>query len=187
MGAFGLPYFKEVIMATPYSTVAQYRGNIPSTETNEYSDPSVEGKIIQADSMIEQDLANIIDFSLVPNITADPATPTFINLLSQYKVAEMSLTAIFGAKREVTEVSDIQYWQKMYSNPEPRQGETLGLLERIKNGSIPLELSDGTAIGTGVNTFTRDAKPGIEPALGLGKRGAFKNNTELLQDRPERD
>ncbi len=174
-------------MGSPYSIVAQYRGNIPSTETNEYSDLSVQGKIIQADSIIEQALANIIDFALVPNITASPATPTFINLLSQYKVAEMSLTAIFGAKREVTEISDIQYWQKMYSNPNPAQGETIGLLEQIINGSIPLVLSDGTAIGTGVGTFQRDSKVGIEPAMGTGKYGKFENDGELRLKRPERD
>ncbi len=174
-------------MASPYSTKEQLRANVPKLSAAAYVDASVDVKIAQADKIIAQDLANIIDFSLVPNITASPATPDFINLLSQYKTAEMSLTAKFGIKREITEVSDIQYWQKMYSNPNPGAGETLGLLEKIKSGAIELELSDGTAIGTGVGTFTRDSKDGIEPALGQAKYGEFANNRELLQKRPERN
>jgi hypothetical protein len=134
-----------------YSTDAQFRGNVPRIDTDEYSVIAVEGRIVEADKEINQDVSTCIDTSLIPAIDDASATPDYINLLSQYKTAELSLVAIYGYKREVTEVSDIQYWQKKYDDK----------LAEIKSGSIELELSDGTDISTGVGTFSRTARTWI--------------------------
>lgn len=170
-----------------FSTIAEFRLNIPSIVTDDYSDDDVTLQIAQADKILKEDVGNFINVSLIPATGASPTTPFYVNRLSQYKVAELVLIALHGASRKAEDVSDIQYWQKQYSNPDPATGEMFGLLEKIFSGSISLVLSDGTDISTGGKKFVRDAKPGIEPALGLGEFGEFANNEELRKERPERD
>lgn len=159
-----------------YSTIEQFRNNVLKLEqSGDYANLKVTDKIVQADSIIGQDLAGIVDFSVVPNIDDSPATPDFINLLSQFKVAEMSLVAKFGGKRDVDEVSDIQYWQKLYTE----------LLEKIIDGLIALELSDGTGVGKGKQRFVREARKGAEPILGLGEYHEFLTSAEIADLYPE--
>lgn len=167
-----------------YSTVAQLRNNVTKADSSEITDPNVDDRIAEADKEVEQDLANWIDFTLVPAIGDSPATPDFINKLSQYKTAELVLIKLFGAKRAADEVSDIQYWEKKYSNPDPASGETIGLLERITAGGIPLELSDGTDISKTSNKFTQDSRDNIKPALGLDELGEFESEEDLEDERP---
>jgi hypothetical protein len=170
-----------------FSTIAELRLNIKSVDSDEYSDANVTSQIAQADEIIKQDVGNYITVASIPDTGDSPATPFYINRLSQYKTAELVLIALHGASRKAEDVSDIMYWQKQYSNPNPIAGERIGLLEQIQSGSIELVLSDGTNIGKGGQRFVRDAKDGIEPAMGLNDFGEFRNNTELLKDRPERD
>lgn len=168
-----------------FSTIAQFRLNVPKIIIDDYIDSNVTLQIAEADKRVKQDLNRLIDFDLIPAIGSSPDTPDFINLLSQYKTAELVLKSVFGAKREVTEVSDIQYWQRQYSNPMPPPGEEFGLLEKIKLGMIVLELSDGTDVKSGPQRFTRDSRPNIKPALGVDEFGEFKNNDDLEEERPQ--
>ncbi len=167
-----------------FSTIAQLRKNVIQVDTTEMSDADVTLRIAQADKEINQDLANYIDFSLVPAIGDSLATPNYINLLSQYKTAEFVLAALHGGGRKIDEVSDVQYYEKRYSNPNPSVNEREGLLERIMSGSIPLVLSDGTSIAGTSHKFIQDSRKGIKPALGDDEFGEFADEDELKEKRP---
>ena len=157
-----------------YSTIAELRANTLKITTSVLDDTAVTGRIGLADKRVETDLGNIIDFSLVPSIGSTPDTPDYINLLSQYKTAEYCLVTAYGAKRE-TKDTDVEYWQECYNK----------LLESILAGSVSLELSDGTGIGKGTATFSRDSRDGVEPEFGTSKWGKFQTNSDLQNERPE--
>lgn len=154
----------------PYSIEAEFRANVsPGTVAN-ISQANVLLRITQADLKIQTDLSQIIDF------TAIVVTPTFLNVLSQYKVAELCLVYMYGRKRKVDEVSDIDYWIYEYKN----------LLKKIIGGEVLLEdgSSPAVSISKGKQTFTNTAKSGIEPAMGSGDWGEFKTKDDLLDERP---
>lgn len=153
-----------------YSTVDQLRNN----EKELLRDPPITDAIVtqrieMSDNIVKIDLGNVINFTGMPEIVDVPATPNYINLCSQYKTVEMCLVYFYSAKRDIDEVSDIQYWQKLYND----------LVQQIKDGLI--ELGD---FGTGVQTFSNRAKPEVEPALGTDKYGEFEDLEDLQSERP---
>lgn len=153
-----------------YSTVAQLRENEKElVRTPPIINAIVTQRIAMSDNIVKIDLGNVVDFSAMPEIVDTPATPNYINLCSQYKTVEMCLVYFYSAKRDITEVSDIQYWQKMYDD----------LVQQIKDGLVDL-----AGFGTGVVAFQNRAKPDVEPALGGGAYGEFKNLEDLQRDRP---
>lgn len=154
-----------------YSTVTQLRDNVPRIEVATFDDNQVIRRIAQADTTLEVDLSGVVDFTDMPLIGDVPATPDYINKLSQYKTAELSLIALFSAKRMVMEPADWQYWKEMYDN----------LLKKIISG----EISVGEALAT--STFGTDNFPrhDVEPALGQGKRGEFANEDDVEDIRSE--
>lgn len=154
-----------------YSTIDELRANgsnFSLAHSPDLIDVIVTERIIEADKIVESDLSKIIDFSLIV------VTPNFINLLSQYKTCEKCLIWLYSRKRKGEGNDDIQYWIDQYNI----------LKNQILEGEIELVDGGGIAIGAGTQTFTNDAKPGIEPALGLDEYGGFKNKEDLLDERP---
>lgn len=153
-----------------YSTIAQFRGNVSIGTTTNIADAIVTDRIATADKIVTADLNSVITFSAIV------VTPSFIELLSQYKTAELCLVYMFGKKRRVDEVDDIDYWIKKYNE----------LIEKILKGEIALE--DGStpavSIAKGQQTFGNTAKSGIKPALGTGQFADWQSKSDLLDERP---
>ena len=155
-----------------YSTVDQLKANLKNVNTN-VSAPDIAAvgahRITQADKYIEMDLNNIVDFSSMPGYATCPA---WLNLLSQYKAAELTLVYYYGAKRDVTEVSDITNYQNEY--------------KKIRKDLFKGKISLGN-YGTGVVDFQNRAKPDVEPALGVAQYGEFETLEDLQTARPTDD
>ena len=153
-----------------YSTEAELRNNVSIATVGNISSANVTQRIAVADKVIETDLNNVIDFDEIV------VTPDFVNLLSQWKTAELCLVYMYGKKRKVEENSDIDYWQGLYDK----------LINDILMGVVTLE--DGStpavSISKGQQAFANTAKDNIEPALGEGKWGDFVTKDELAEDRP---
>lgn len=153
-----------------YSTEVEFRANVSIGTVANISVASVASRIAQADLKIQTDLGQIIDFSAIV------ITPTFINILAQYKTAELCLVYMYGKKRKVEENSDIDYWMNCYNM----------LLEAVIAGEVPLEDGSTPAIGIagGQQTFSNTAKDNIEPALGDAKWGDFETKADKALNRP---
>lgn len=151
-----------------YSTIAELRANSSLLTLGNIADADVTNRITQADNIIESDLSNYIDFTLITT------TPKYINLLSQYKTCELCLVYLYAATRKAEDSSDIEYWKNNYNL----------LLQKIIDGAIILTDGSGVSIAKGTSTFSNNAKEGIKPALGMGEFGDFKSKSDLLLDRP---
>ena len=125
-------------------------------------------RIVEADKVVRVDLSRAVTVSSIPDVTDDPATPECINLLSQYKAAELSLARMSGTKRKADEYTDLTYWRMLYKE----------LLESILDGKTSTDLSDGTSISTGINTFT-PASTDVKPFFGYNKEGQFADDDDL--------
>jgi hypothetical protein len=157
-----------------YSSVAQLRLNIVLVDTNRLDDPSVIDRIKHSDDDIGMDLGKYVNFALVPmGGYADANFPVWLNHLSQYKTCAHVLKKLYGAKRTVDDVTDIQDWEKQYDK----------LLQGIKTNRIEAVLVDGTNISKGQYNI-KVGKSNIDPALGVGKYGEFENESDLSKDRP---
>ena len=169
------PFFKGNEMAfSGYSTVQQLRNNVAKAQSiSAISNPNVEDRITEADKMVKTKLSKAIDFALVPADSSDPTFPNFLNKLSQFKAAELVLVRLYGAKRNVADITDITYWKEEYNE----------LLQEIFNGDIDLVLEGGGAIGGTTDTL-QVGKVGIRPALGMGEYGGFVSKEGLEEDRP---
>lgn len=152
-----------------YSTVAQIKANETELNSSNY-DAVITDRIAQADKIIETEFANVIDFTSMPAIGDTPATPDYVNLLSQYKATELSLVYYHSAKRDVTEVNDIKYYIDMYNN----------LKKQILDGTI--DLGD---YGLGLTTYDSDymAKPDVAPVFGEAEYGDYISDTDLADER----
>lgn len=158
-----------------YSTVTQLRNNIKLIDTDIMDDAQVTTRIVEADKEIRKKLSNLIDFSLLPSDPTDADFPEFINLLSQYKTAELCLVYAYGALARAKEQPDRVYWADLFKDN----------LADILAGKVALELPDsGTSIGSGTATFSQDSKPGVAPALGEGEFADNVTDDELLEERP---
>lgn len=157
-----------------YTQITEIRNNSAIlANTSNVTDAIITHRITLAEEKVQTDLGNFIDFSLVPSDSDDINFPTFLNLLTRCKATELTLIYMFAQRREAQD-DQITYWKECYDK----------MIHDIKLGKIPLELDDGTSIKTGTNTFSDSAKDGIEPALGLGKWGQFRDKEDLLKDRP---
>ena len=159
-----------------YSSLTQIRERtaVLSAARADIADADITNQINYADEQIRSDLAQFIDFSLVPTNESDSNFPEFLRTLSNFKSVELCLVYAFGAKREADTVDDITYWRKLYDE----------MIFAIKNGEVPLELPDGTSIAKNSQVFENTAKPDIAPALGMGKWGDFLDKDELAEARP---
>ena len=152
-----------------YSSAAQLLVNVPRLTIVVMPVVDVELIIDQADNIIESDLSKVIDFDEVTAADAT-TTPNYINLLSQYKTAERCLVSKYGAKRQVEEQSDRQYWEQEYDD----------LLNKILDGT--LDISDESL---GSPSFENNVRDDVEPALGMGEQGGFIDEDDLETQRDD--
>ena len=124
-------------------------------------------------TIIKQDLANCIDFTKVKEINQSPKTPDFINLLSQYKTAELTYVRLGSVKRKFNEIDDRMFWENMYNK----------LFEDIKGGKIELIDSNGKSVGTGITKFDHTSKKDVKPRFGFRKYGIFADDEKLEEIR----
>jgi hypothetical protein len=149
-------------MATPYSTIAECRLMVnKARNVVEISDADVTAVIVLADKKVREDLSNVYDMDAVD---AAVTTPDPVNELSRFKTNEWVLVKLFGAKRSIETVSDIQYWAEQYALK----------LEQILEGLV--DLGD-LALATQV--FSNTCKEDVIPALGHGKWGGHLDEDDL--------
>jgi hypothetical protein len=152
-----------------YSTTTELKNNVKMIEQTFTTDPTPDvfaaERIALADKIVKADCSKYIDFDQVP----DNETTPIVNLLSQYKSAEMALRRIAGIKRRQNENDDILEWKMNYDE----------LKERVMNGSVEVELSDRTVVTASLSKFENTARPDIRPVQGYDKYGEFVNNDDL--------
>lgn len=153
----------------PFSTNTELFNNVKIIESSFETSPTpaefATERIALADKMVQVDAGKYVDFSLVP----DDATTPVINLLSQYKAAEMALRRITGIKRRTQENDDIAEWESYYNK----------LLDQLKKGDLNAELEDGTNVGSSVGRFENTARPDIKPNQGYDKYGEWLDNDDM--------
>jgi len=133
----------------------------------EISDADITAVIVLADKKVKEDLSNVYDMAAVD---AAATTPDPVNELSRFKTNEWVLVKLFGAKRSLSEVSDIQYWADQYKMK----------LEAILEGLVDL---GPHALAT--QAFTSTYKDDVTPALGHGKYGGWIDEDGLESVREE--
>lgn len=123
------PNHKGAIM---FCTVDDVRKLTKKLNDVEVTDEEIEDYIELADKIVVVDLSPIISSEKLENVINGMA----LNLLSSYKTCELMLSAYYGASRKIDEVTDIQFFQKLYDK----------LLKNILNGNIIVD---------GVSTVTK--------------------------------
>lgn len=161
-----------------YSTALQLQTNLAflaktfSGTTTPTLTAFCEERIALADKVVKTDLANVIDFTLVNDTGETPATPDFINLLSQYKSAELSYVRAGSVKRKFDEVDDRMYWEREYNK----------LLGMVRSGMVKLVDSTGASVALGsVATFEAPERADTQPYFGEGQNG-MAIDSETLED-----
>ncbi len=91
--------------------------DIPDTEITDY--------IAIAQNVVLVDLSDYASTEQLSSLENSLA----LNLLCTYKTCELLLAAYYGASRKIDEVSDIQFFQKLYDK----------LLKNILNGNIKIK------------------------------------------------
>lgn len=94
------------------------------------ADSVIENRIAEADNTIYVDLSSLYSEAA---LTALGSSNKVLNLLSTWKSVELSLSRLFGAARQVDQVSDIDYWRKKYD----------ALITRILKNEITLTTTSG--------------------------------------------
>lgn len=108
-----------------FCTVEDVRKLTKKLNDVEVTDEEIERYIAVADKIVIVDLSHIVDKQRIQSITNGLA----LNLLSSYKTCELMLSAYYGASRKIDEVSDVQFFQKLYDK----------LLQNIVNGNVKLD------------------------------------------------
>lgn len=135
--------------------------------TDDIATIDIEAVITLADKKVREDLEKVYDMDAVD---AALTTPNPVNELSRFKTNEWVLVKLFGAKRSIEEVSDIQYWKNEYDTK----------LQQILDGLV--DLGD---LGLDTQKFTNTCKQDTVPAFGHGKYGAFLDEDDLEDVREE--
>lgn len=88
------------------------------------ADTDIDSFILTATNIVFTDLSKIATQSQLENVSNSLA----LNLLCSYKTCELILASFFGAGRKIDEITDIQFFQKLYDK----------LLNNILNGNVKL-------------------------------------------------
>lgn len=143
--------------------------------TDDILDADIDSIIALADMKVREDISKVVDLVALDLV----ANPDWINELSRFKTNEWVLVKLFGGKRNIMEVSDIQYWQNEYDRK----------IEEIQNGDVDL---GGLELGN--QEFDQDYKDDTVPALGHGFYMGHLDEDDLedvreedLADGPDRD
>jgi len=159
-----------------YSTETELKNNIKILEKSKTAlqiTALFTEREAMAKKIIKSDLSNCVDFTKVNEIDGSPATPDAINLLSQYKTAELTYVELGSIKRRFDEQDDRKFWEIMYKE----------LLNKIKTGQIKLTDEDGDSVGNGVTEFSNTSKDDVKPEFGYGKYGQYENDADLKEIR----
>lgn len=108
-----------------FATVEEIRKLTKKLNEVEITDDEIEQYIAVAEKIVMVDLSPIIDAEKLQEITNGLA----LNLLTSYKTCEIMLSAYYGASRKIDEVSDVQFFNKLYYK----------LLQNIINGNVKLD------------------------------------------------
>jgi len=108
-----------------FCTVDDIRKLTKKLNDVEVADEEIEQYIAVAEKVVMVDLSPNIDAEKLQQMTNSLA----LNLLSSYKTCELMLSAYYGASRKIDEVSDVQFFQKLYDK----------LLQNIVNGNVKLD------------------------------------------------
>ena len=136
---------------------------VPNAKADLIVDAVIEEIIDLADAKVREDLSNLVDVALIPD-TDPPTCDEYINEMSRFKTNEWVLVKLFGAKRKLEEVTDIDYWAGQYATK----------LEQIKSGEV--DLGD-VALPKG--SLSASCKEDVTPAIGHGKYGGFLDEDGL--------
>ena len=151
-----------------YSTSDQLKSNVKMLEntfTGTDLSSFITDRITLADKIVKVDLSGVVSMSAVPD---DETTPV-VNLLSQFKSAEMSLRRLAGLKRTTTEVDDISEWERLYND----------LLNKVLSGAAVVLDDNGNSLMNGISTITNTARPNTRPAFGYDRYGHWIGNDDL--------
>lgn len=88
------------------------------------ADADLDSFILTATNIVFTDLSKIATQTQLENVSNSLA----LNLLCSYKTCELILASFFGAGRKIDEITDIQFFQKLYDK----------LLNNILNGNVKL-------------------------------------------------
>lgn len=88
------------------------------------ADDDIDSFILTATNIVFTDLSKIATQAQLENVSNSLA----LNLLCSYKTCELILASFFGAGRKIDEITDIQFFQKLYDK----------LLNNILNGNVKL-------------------------------------------------
>lgn len=120
-----------------FCTAEQVRAcNVKLESVTDTPDTMIESRIAEADDTITVDLSSMYSAS---ELTAFGSDNKMLNLLSRWKTAELLLAQLYGATRNVDEVSDVDYWRKKYDS----------LIKRILNNEVMV--SEGVTADNPVN------------------------------------
>ncbi len=120
-----------------FCTAEQVRAcNVKLESETDAPDTMIESRIGEADDTLTVDLSSMYSASELEALGSGNKT---LNLLSRWKAAELLLAGLYGATRNVDQVSDVDYWRKKYD----------GLLKRILSSEVTL--SEGVTADNPVN------------------------------------
>jgi len=114
-----------------YCTADQVRAANDKLTIEDISDSTIEDRIGEADKTIKVDLSGKYTSTV---LDALDSSNKVVNLLSVWKSVELCLARLFGAARQVDQISDIDYWRKKYD----------ALLQKILQDEIVLTSTSGT-------------------------------------------
>ena len=132
-----------------------------------------EDRATEADKELKVDCSLYLDFTKINTTDGSPTTPDFVNLLAQYKTAELSLARLAGAKRKIKEQNDIDYYIEKYDK----------LKDKIKDNAIDLVDVDGTDVSKSKGIFEKPerTKKGVLPRFGYNTFGRFADDDRLKE------
>ena len=147
-----------------YSTIARCRFMVTKANTiAKIIDADITLAIVRADEKVREVLSKYVDVSLIPD-TDPPTCAEYVTFLSESKTNEWVLVHLYGAKRSIEQVSDIQYWRR----------EFMEKVEAIEEGAVAL---GDLALAAGI--FSAPYKKNVTPALGHGKHAGHLDEAGL--------
>jgi hypothetical protein len=96
-------------VSPPFSDVAWVRRDLPSVESEDYSNTQIERAIEDGDKEVVDDLNNYVDWSLLDTV------PEAVKRLSHYKACELVLLRVINNAAAISdENSLVNYWHNHY-------------------------------------------------------------------------
>ena len=157
-----------------YSTETELKSNVKAIEAS-ITAASISAfcteRIALADRIV------LVDLSGYVTMTGADNTVPVVNLLGQYKAAELAHVRLGSVKRNDGDSKDAEYWHDMYES----------LLSRVKSGNVIVYTAAGVSISTSKNRFSISSRSEVKPGFGYGKYGEWIDDEDLSDQREEID